>query len=196
MFQHRSSYQVPFVSFFSEDDGKNPPVAPVKPEKPAFDDAQQKAINDMLAAERKTAEERTEQRLKDEGTKREQDAKAEADRKAAEDRGAFDEVKQSLTKERDDAKAAETDLRAKVEKYEALTKTRVDAIKGELPAEATEDFPADADALDQLTWLEGRKTLLAKLTPATTQHPRVPATPAAQGTTKPEATSLVSRHAI
>lgn len=120
---------------------------------------------------------------------RDADAKAEADRKAAEDRGAFEEVKQSLTKERDDAKAAETELRGKVDRYEALTKSRVDAIKGELPAEAVEDFPAEADAIDQLEWLDGRKALLAKLAPAAVNgngHPRVPPTPPPGGPVKPD----------
>ncbi len=101
-----------------------------------------------------------------------------------EKRGEFDKVRQSLETERDEAKAALADRDAKVASYEKLATKRVEAVKAGIPAEALEDFPDDADALEQLTWLEGRAALLAKLIPAgtATGGGRVMATPQPQGT--------------
>lgn len=160
-----------------------------------FSDAQQKEINRLIGKARQEGRDAEKQV----NATAEQERQAEAARQAEIEKGNFEKVKTDLETERDGFKTERDQLTAKVDRYEALTKTRVDAIKGELPAEAVEDFPADADAIDQLEWLEGRKALLAKLAPAAAQgngHPRVPATPPAQGNVKQEATSLVSRHAI
>jgi hypothetical protein len=160
-----------------------------------FTDAQQKEINRLIGKARSEGKTVAEQAA----AQAEQDRQAEAARQAEIEKGNFEGVKASLEQERDGFKSERDTLAGKVDRYEALTKTRVDAIKGELPAEAVEDFPAEADAIDQLEWLDGRQKLLAKLAPAVANgsgHPRVPATPAAQGQPKQEATSLVSRHAI
>lgn len=137
--------------------------------------------------------------LKTEQAAKDREAAEQRERDEEVKRGEFDKVRTDLESKLTAADSEVQALAAKVEKYEKLTASRVDAIKGELPAEAVEDFPAEADAIDQLEWLEGRKTLLAKLAPAAANgngHPRVPATPQAQGNVKQEATSLVSRHAI
>ncbi len=188
MFQHRSSFAVPFTSFFlTEDDGKNPPVPPVKPEKPQFDETQQKHINDLLAAERKNAEERTEQRVRDEQAAKDREAEEKRQRDEQAKRGEFDEIRKELEGKLTAADSEKQTLTQKVEKYEAIAKKQVEALKGDLPGEATEDFPAEADPVTQLEWLESRKALIAKLAPATqqNQHPRVPATPKPQGRANP-----------
>ncbi len=120
------------------------------------------------------------------------DAKAQADadrlRVEQEAKGEFDKVKQSLIEERDAVKTDKNEMAAKVASYEKLALKRVEAVKAGIPAEALDDFPDDADALEQLTWLEGRAALLAKLIPAgaATNGARVPATPQSQGVTKSE----------
>lgn len=200
MFQHRSSFAVPFTSFFlTEDDGKNPPVPPVKPDKPQFDDAQQKHINDLLAAERKNAEERTEQRVRDEQAEKDAKAKADADAQAAIERGEAQKVIAERDQAIADKDARITELEAKVAKAEEQAAKRVETLKAELPDEAMGGFPADAEATVQEAWLVERKDLVFKLAPATANangHPRVPPTPPAQGQIKPEARSLISPRAI
>ncbi len=116
-------------------------------------------------------------------SKKEADAKAEADRKEAEARGEFDTVKQSLAKERDDAKAELAAVLEKIGKYEGITTTRIDALKAELPKEVLDKFPADADPLDQLVWLEDMADLVAKLSPSNGTKSRTPETPKANGQT-------------
>ncbi len=159
-----------------------------------FTAEQQAAINKLIGDARKEGRTSAEQAAADAETARQ----AEATRQADIAKGDFEKVKTDLESERDGFKTERDTLAGKVERYEALTKSRVDAIKGELPAEATEDFPAEADAIDQLEWLDGRQKLLAKLAPATQQngHPRVPATPPPNAPSKPEARSLISPRAI
>ncbi len=164
MFQHRSSFAVPFVSFFSEDDGKNPPVPPAKPEKPQFDDAQQKHINDLLAAERRDTETKVTQRLKDEAdaaeTKRQQDAA----RAAAEAKGEFETVKTSLISERDAAATERDALKDENAAITAYFSAQYAAALQELPEVITAFAPAeDASFAEKSAWLTKAQTQAAKI---------------------------------
>ena len=159
----RLSSPVPFVSLFREGDGGeggggNPPA------KPTFDASQQEHVNALLSAERKNAEDRTEQRLKDEAAKRDTDAKAEADRKAAEAKGEFETVKQSLESERDTAR---TELDTAKSERDALSEyfhcQFASALK-DLPEQITAFAPAEgASFADKKAWLGTAQEKAGKL---------------------------------
>jgi hypothetical protein len=169
MYLGYSSFLIPFLTLLlSEDDGKNPPVPPVKPDKPAFDDAQQKHINDLLAAERKNAEERTEQRLKTEADKRDQDAKDQRERDEAAKRGEFDKVRTELEGK---VTATETERDTLKTENDALTAyftaQYATALK-DLPEVITAFAPAeDASVTEKSEWLAKAQEQAAKVAGAT-----------------------------
>lgn len=156
-----------------------------------FTDAQQKELDRLIGKARQEGRTAAEQAAAAAETQRQADAARQADIA----KGDFEKVKTDLETERDTAKTERDGLAQKVTAYEALTTTRVAALKAELPAEAVEDFPADGDPLDQLTWLEGRKALVEKLAPASGDtKPRVPATPPANG--KPNGLTKEQQEAV
>lgn len=184
--------------FFSPDDGSGgggggaggqptpttaPPADPAtppttgEPAKVTFTPEQQAAIDALIGTARKEGKAAAE--------KAANDAKAAADaeraRNEAEAKGEFETVKTSLVKERDDAIGERDGLKAKVESYEKLAAARVEEAKKALPAEALEDFPADADPLAQLEWLTAREKLIASLgiKPNGEATPKLPKTPGA-----------------
>lgn len=108
-----------------------------------------------------------------------------------EKRGEFAQVRQSLETERDEAKAALADRDARVEAYEKLAAARVESLKVDLklPEEVLKRFPADAEILAQLAWLEEQGDLATVYRTEggrPTNGARVPATPQSQGVTKSE----------
>ena len=170
------------------------PATPPSTEVPAkvtFTPEQQAAIDALIGSARKegkAAAERAAQEAKDAADA----ARTRADQEA---KGQYEAAKQALEGERDTAKRERDELAQRVEKYEGIAKKQVEALKGDLPGEATEDFPADADPVTQLEWLESRKALIAKLAPATqgTGHPRVPPTPQPQGRANPTEQQMADR---
>lgn len=139
-----------------------------------FTEAQQREVNRLVGKARtegRTAAEQAAQAASDA-------AAAEAQRTADANKGNYEAAKASLEAERDGFKTERDTLAGKVSQYEALAAKQVAALKGDLPAEALEDFPAEGEPVEQWAWLEARAALVAKLAPAGQgQHPRVPATP-------------------
>jgi hypothetical protein len=129
-------------------------------------------------------------RLDEERQKQDEEAKQARERDEAEKRGEFDKVRVSLETERDTFKATAATLAERVEQYESLAMKRVDALKDELklPDEVMKRFPADADALAKLSWLEEQGEL-AKLYRTQQGGPKDgvkhPETPDANGNGKP-----------
>lgn len=156
--------------FFSPDGddpgggGTPPATPPTPPAKPEFSDEQQQRINDLLAKERKSAEERTELRLKAEA-----DAAiaAEAEKRKNDEaaaRGEFDTVR--------------ADLEGKVATVEGerdALKTEVDALRTYFDAEytaAVKDLPDviaafkpsdDAPFAERSAWLTKAREQAAKV---------------------------------
>ncbi len=99
----------------------------------------------------------------DEQRKRDEDAKAKAEQDEAVKRGEFDKVKASIEEQRDAAKSEADSLKSRVEQYEALMARQLAARKVELklPEEIMKRFPADADVLTQLEWLEEKAADIA-----------------------------------
>lgn len=164
MFQHRSSYLVPFTSFFSEDDGKDPPNPPAKTEKPQFDDAQQKHINDLLAAERKSAEQRTEQRLTDEAAAAKKKADEDRERDEAAKRGEFDKVRSGLEEKVTATESERDTLKTENEAITAYFSAQYTAALKELPEVITAFAPADdASFKEKSEWLTKAQEQAAKV---------------------------------
>jgi hypothetical protein len=125
----------------------------------------------------------------------------EAARKKAEEdeaikRGEFEKLAnerataiESLTGERDGYKT-------KVDRYAAIAAKQVEERLKALPDEAKEDFPKDADALDQLAWVDARAQLVAKLTPQTGAGVRLPITPQANDQGANQVKSLISARTV
>lgn len=106
-------------------------------------------------------------------------------------KGEFDKVKQSLIEERDAVKSDKDAMAAKVASYEKLAAARVESLKVDLklPEEVLKRFPADAEILAQLAWLEEQGDLATVYRTEggrPTNGARVPATPQSQGVTKSE----------
>ena len=174
--------------FFSADDGTpsgggegSQPETPPKPKpsKPEFSPEQQEVLNDLLARERKAAEERTALRLKEEA-----DAKAKAEQEAREreeatKRGEFDKVRADLeTKvstvedERDSAVAERDALRTYFEaEYTAAVKDLPDVITAFKPAD-------DAPFAEKSAWLTKAREQAAKVDTSQTPGNRPNPSPA------------------
>lgn len=142
-----------------------------------FTEAQQKEINRLIGNARKEGRTAAEQAAADAETARQ----AEAARQAAEAKGEFETVKQSLTKERDDANAANASLKASLDAANAVVVEQVEAVKKSLPAELLTGYPADGTPLEQLAWLKDRKQVFDVAVAASgagaANVTRLPATP-------------------
>jgi len=193
--------------FFSPDDesgggGEQKPDA--KPDDPlaGLTDAQkaviQRQIDSAASAARKAGEQSG-------LTKAQQDAnaKAESDRIAKEQAdaikaGEFETAKGLIEKDRDDAKAEAKTHADKLERAENVLKNVVADRKKALDATGDKEligaFPADADPLAQLEWLDDPRTKAAMKTAAAEKAEivRVPGTPKPNGALKPEFKSLVN----
>lgn len=152
------------------------PVTESKPEDVKFDDAQQRRVNDLIAAERKRTEEATATRIKTEADEAKRKADAEAQRKRDEEAGKFDAVRQSLEEERDavkaslDAATTELDaLRAYVKAdVTAVTKQVKDAKDSPAAAALLDFYPGDdADSQTLLRWAEKAKARMPEIEGAT-----------------------------
>lgn len=141
-----------------------PKVDPPEPPDVKFDDAQQKRLNDLIAAERKSTEDRVKAALKAEAETEKQRLATEAQRKKDEDSGAFEAVKQSLTVERDGIATERDTLKQDNESlltyftadYTAALKDLPDVIKAFAPADT-------ASVADKSTWLTKAKVEAAKI---------------------------------
>lgn len=159
-----------------------------------FTPAQQKELDRIAAAARKEGRDAANQAAADKAAA----DKATKDAADAEARGEFDTVKGTLQKSIDDLTTDRDTLKAKVESYDAiltpLVKERHDALKA-ADAEVAQGFPADADPLTQLAWLDDPRTkaVLAKQDERADALRLWPNTPPPNGNGKPEVKSLVDR---
>lgn len=158
--------------FFSPDPG-NPgggdgpddtPPAPPKEEKVTFTPEQQQHLNNLLAAERKDAEEKTALKLKAESDAKAKAEKEQQERDEAEKRGEFDKVRSELegkvssTEQERDALASEKDLLQGYfdRQYAAALKELPEAILAFKPAD-------DANVETKTKWLETAQEQASKL---------------------------------
>jgi hypothetical protein len=119
----------------------------------------QAELDARMAAARKEGKSAAEKAAADAQTA----AQAERERKEAEERGEFHKVRESLESERDTAKSEADSLKSRVEQYEQLMQRQLASRKAELklPEEIMKRFPADADVLTQLEWLEEKAADIA-----------------------------------
>ena len=141
------------------DPANDPPGDPEPQKSDSFTADQQRIIDKIVATARKEGREAAEKAAKD------REAQSEKDRERDDlvRKGKFEEAEAQYKNDLAAAKAERAELDTKVQKYQDLTAARVENLKTEIPEEALEDFPEDADMLIQLEWLESRKALLAKL---------------------------------
>lgn len=123
-------------------------------------------------------------------------ADAEAKRKADEDAGLFESVKQSLTDERDAAKA-ELDVATKErDALQELVKADVDAQWDELPEEVRSTFEgADDDVLAKKRHMQRMKSIIDRLL-AVSSKKGTPGNPPPAGNQQPAAESPISARDI
>lgn len=171
--------------FFTEGDPpagdppKGDPPEP-KPDEVTFDEKQQAKLNALLAAERKKTEEATAARLKQEQADAKAKADADAERKRQEAAGEFDQVKQSLTTERDTALDEAKTLKATNDALLALVTADVDAAWGDLPDEVREAYDGpDDDPLAKKQHMTRMAKVIARLTAEAAKPGNGPNPPAA-----------------
>lgn len=162
-------------------DPPEPPADP-KPDDVTFDEKQQEKLNALLAAERKRTEEATAARLKQEQADAKAKADAEAERKRQEAAGEFDQVKASLTSERDTALDEAKTLKTTNEALLALVTADVEAAWGDLPEEVREAYDgADDDPLAKKQHMTRMAKVIARLTAEAAKPGNGPNPPAASG---------------
>lgn len=166
----------------------NPTDDPKPPEPSVTFTAEQEAeINRRMAATRKATEADVKKRFETEAEERKRLAAEQAERDKQIAAGEFDKVKADL-----EAKltAATTDIeshKARADRAIALLAGRVEEqVKTltERDAELAKAFPADADVLDQIAWLEDPRTkrvLTAEPATATFRQPRTPSPAGSNG---------------
>lgn len=169
MFVRRSflplAYSLPFLTPDGDPPGNPPPTPPADPPEVKFDDAQQRKLNDLLAAERKTTEDRVKTDLAAQAAAAKKKADEDRERTEAEGRGEFDKVKKgledkvsSVETERDQLKADHDLL---VTHFEKDYEDRVKAVPADI---WTELKPADDAALtERITAVERAERLAKKL---------------------------------
>lgn len=165
--------------FFNADDGNpagggggaNPPeTPPTPPAKPEFDDTQQQFINDLVAKERKAAEEKTALRLKAEA-----EAKAQADKDARERdeaaaRGEFDSVRADLESRVTTIEGERDALATEADALRTYFDAQYQAALKDLPDVVTAFKPSDeASFAEKSAWLTKAQEQAAKV--AGTQAP-------------------------
>ena len=149
-------------------EGNPPETPPTPPAKPQFDDDQQRHINDLLAKERKTAEERTALRLREEA-----DAKAKADKEQRErdeaaKRGEFDTVRADLESKVTTIEGERDTLATEADALRTYFNSQYEAALKDLPEVVTAFKPGDdASFADKSAWLTKAQEQAAKV--ATTQ---------------------------
>jgi hypothetical protein len=137
--------------------GKEPPEV-------KFDDAQQKRVNDLIAAERKSTEDRVKAALK-----AEQDAKADKetkDRERAEQetKGQYESAKASLTQERDTLAGERDALKTENDALTGYFKTEYEQSLKDLPEVIKAFAPPDtASYIEKSEWLTKAKEQAAKV---------------------------------
>ncbi len=151
-----------------------------KPTGPTFTAEQEAEINRRMAATRKQAEADAKRKFDSDAETRQKDADAEAERKRQEAAGEFDKVKVSLEGERDSFKSRAETAEARAERaIELLRGGIADKVKTltERDAELAKAFPADADVLDQIAWLDDPRTKRVLADDQTQNGFRQPRTP-------------------
>lgn len=158
---------ISFLFLESAPPGTNPPDPPAdpKPDDVTFDAKQQDKINALLAAERKSTEEKVAARLKQEADEAKRKADADAERARQEAAGEFDAVKTSLTSERDAAVSERDALKGEVETLRSYVTADIDATLTDDRYKPFLRFDPGADApiADRLKWLEDAKASVAEL---------------------------------
>ena len=148
--------------------GGNPPTPPPDPKpnpepaKPALRDSltedQRRELDSQIAAARRQAETDARTKFDADAAKVKADADVEAKRLADIAKGDFETVKASLEGERDTFKVqAETEKSRADKAVELLSGQVADRVK-ELPTAIADQFPKDADVLDQIAWLDDPRT--------------------------------------
>lgn len=132
---------------FLQSDPPGDPKDPPKDDKDdvKFDDKQQQKINDMLAAERKSAEDRTAQRLKGEAIQQAQKDKEQRERDEAEKRGEFDTVKTNLERKLAEVERDRDAFKTERDAYRELVSKDVDASWESIPKEVRETYVGEDD---------------------------------------------------
>lgn len=128
---------------------------------PTFTDEQQKVIDGRIAAARRQAEADAKKRIEAEAEERRKAEETDRERKAAAERGEFDTVRASLETERDTIKGERDALTERIGKYDAALKPVIEGqlkTLQEIDKDAAAGFPAEADALVQLDWLNDPRT--------------------------------------
>lgn len=178
-----------------QDDPK--PADDPKPTEAAvtFTAEQEAEINRRMAATRKATEADVKKRFETEVEERKRLADEEAERTRQIAAGEFDKVKTGLETERDGFKTRAETAEQRAERAITLLQGRVaEQVKTltERDAELAKAFPADADVLDQIAWLEDPRTKRVLHDDPATATFRMPRTPNPDGDKKPEAKSLVT----
>jgi hypothetical protein len=143
-----------------------PPDPPENPPKPAdplaeLTPEQQAALDRRTAAARREGESTGKTKAAQEAQAAADADKAERERKEQEARGEFDKVRQSIEVERDGFKADLDTTKGRLDRALELLKSgvqgKVDSLTKADP-ELAKAFPADADVLDQIAWLDDPRT--------------------------------------
>lgn len=163
--------------------GENPPITPpVTPPKPQFDAAQQQAINDMLAKERKATEERMALQASQDRDAAEAAAKAQRDQEDAERKGEYETAKSQLEKRATDAESERDGLKADADALKSYFDTEYTAALKDLPEVVTAFKPADdASFIEKSAWLTKAREQAAKVAGATTKPGNGPNPPVSDG---------------
>lgn len=129
------------------DDGNDPPENQNDntdpPDDVTFDDKQQSKVNDLLAAERKSTEERVAARIKADAEADRKKADEEAQRKRDEEAGEYDKVKTSLQNDLDTVSGERDTLKSENEALTAYFTAQYDAAMEDLPDVIKEFAPED-----------------------------------------------------
>jgi sugar-specific transcriptional regulator TrmB len=124
-------------------------------------EAQRKEIDRRMRAARKDGETAGKTAAQTEAEAAAEAARTERERNEQAARGEFDQVKSSLERERDGWKTKADEFKIRADRAIALLESRVEGQLKRLTerdADLAKAFPADADVLDQIAWLEDPRT--------------------------------------
>lgn len=163
-------------------EGTPPEGGEPKPPAVTFDASQEAEVNRRIAAARKQAEAEAKRKVETEAEAKRKAEEEERQRQAQIAAGEFDKVKADYEATIASLSTESTTAAERITAYEAAITPLVDALKGELPAEALADYPEAADAVTRLGWLQARKTLVSALRPdSLVVVARTPKTPIPEG---------------
>lgn len=163
------AYSLPFLN--PEGDppagGGNPPADPPEVK---FDEAQQRKVNDLIAAERKATAERVKADLATQAAADKVKADEERERKEAEGRGEFDKVKTSLEQKASAAESERDRIREENETFATIFEAQYAADVKEVPDEIWAELkPADdAPLTERITALKRAQKIAGLVSTAAT----------------------------